>query len=124
VVPGNSMTNASAMPIYLLCGYCFLARRNGDAKAEIRRVNRKTTRCAEIGVSMREYIRKTQPMQQTSSLSLTHGWLTALHLCCLANRQEHTRGLSLEFGDLGIAELFLLSLQWHVEQSHHLKIFE
>jgi hypothetical protein len=33
-------------------------------------------------------------------------------------------GLSLEFGDLGIAELFLLSLKWHLEQSHHLKIFE
>jgi len=47
-------------------GYCFLARRNGDTKVEIQRVNRKTTGCAEIGVSIREYTRKTQHMQEMS----------------------------------------------------------
>ena len=54
------MTNASAMPIYLLCGYCFLARRNGDAKAEIRRVDKKNDEmCRNRGIHERVYTKNT-----------------------------------------------------------------
>jgi hypothetical protein len=31
--------------------------------------------------------------------------------------------LALECGDLGIAELFLLSLKWLLEQRHHVDVF-
>jgi len=32
------------------------------------------------------------------------------------------KGLFLEFGDFGIAELFLLNLKWLLEQRHHLEV--
>ena len=56
------------------------AHRKCDVKAE-QRVNRTTTRCVEIEVSMNEYTRKVEPMQQTSkggSVSFTGAGQTYL----------------------------------------------
>ena len=35
----------------------------------------------------------------------------------------HEKGVSLEFGDFGIVELFLLNLKWLLKQRCHLVIF-
>src|SRR5437879_5372804 len=76
----------------LLCGYCFFARRIGDAKAEIRRLNKKNDEMCRNRASIREDTRRTQPTQETSHLSRAHGCLSKLAPGSLTGRREHRWG--------------------------------